>query len=301
MRTADQRSGGLTRRVPLEGFSLIELVFATAISTVIVMGIAVTFTVHSRVYRNQRLVREMQQSLRHGMDAIVRDVRMAGYGIPVPDSQLASWVTWESGMTNNPLVVQGATTSAPDRVTIAAAFEMPVAALTSAVPAGSTVLTLGSGEAARLNTMERKIVFVGRNETARIVGIMGDQVTISTHPLTAGRGLAYGYPAGTPVESVETVTYSCRPATNAFPYQPLLIRDVAGGGGGTNWWTKAVAEGIEDMQIVRSGYGYRVSLTARTREPDPTYRHPQKGDGYRRMTLAAEVLPRNSALLRLRE
>ncbi len=36
-----------------------------------------------------------------------------------------------------------------------------------------------------------------------------------------------------------------------------------------------------------------ISLTAKTSLPDPSYTHPTESDNYRRLTLSAEVLPRN--------
>ncbi len=38
-----------------------------------------------------------------------------------------------------------------------------------------------------------------------------------------------------------------------------------------------------------------ISLTAKTSQPDPNYTHPTEGDNYRRLTLSAEVSPRNLA------
>ncbi len=38
-----------------------------------------------------------------------------------------------------------------------------------------------------------------------------------------------------------------------------------------------------------------ISLTGKTSLPDPSYTHPTEGDNYRRLTLSAEVLPRNLA------
>jgi len=38
-----------------------------------------------------------------------------------------------------------------------------------------------------------------------------------------------------------------------------------------------------------------ISLTAKTSQPDPNYTHPTEGDNYRRLTLSAEVAPRNLA------
>ncbi len=38
-----------------------------------------------------------------------------------------------------------------------------------------------------------------------------------------------------------------------------------------------------------------ISLTSKTSQPDPSYTHPTESDNYRRLTLSAEVSPRNLA------
>lgn len=280
-------------------FSLLELMFAVAIASVVILGTAVTFTVHSRTYRSQRMVRDMQQNVRHGMAALTRDIRMAGYGLAVPRVDIPLWLSWAPGMTNNPLVRPGATASAPDAISIAAAFDPPVAALATNAPKGATVLALQAGQGARFNTTDRKVIAVGRCETARIIGIAGDVLTISTHPTVMGRGLRQPYGAGDPIEIVKVVTYAWHFDATNYPGLPCLIRD-EGAGATTNWWACTVAEGIEDLQFSATGYAVAVRMTARTREEDPTYTDKAAGDHYRRMTVSTEVLPRNSPLLVLR-
>ncbi len=62
-----------------QGFTILELVVALAIS-LILMGIAVKiFLVQQRAYNVQEQLSEMQQNIRAAMDIIVRETKMAGY------------------------------------------------------------------------------------------------------------------------------------------------------------------------------------------------------------------------------
>ena len=73
----------------------------------VVIGVSSTFLMHAKAYRDQRFIMEMQQNVRFAMDAVCRDVRMAGYGLSIRSSELTNWITWVPGMTVNPLVRPG--------------------------------------------------------------------------------------------------------------------------------------------------------------------------------------------------
>ena len=62
-----------------QGFSLIELMVAMAISSVIIAGIYNMFYTQQRSYMTQDLVAEMQQNIRAGMQLMARELRSAGY------------------------------------------------------------------------------------------------------------------------------------------------------------------------------------------------------------------------------
>jgi hypothetical protein len=68
----------------------------------------------------------------------------------------------------------------------------------------------------------------------------------------------------------------------------VLKRDENTGGG-----AQPLAEYIETLNLTRDAHTVTISLTARTPEPDPAYRHPTAHDGYRRLTLASTVRLRN--------
>ncbi len=63
------------------GFTLLELLIA-AMLTIIVSSAALTFLVHSnQQYLSQEEISEMQQSLRASIQEVVKQLRMAGFGL----------------------------------------------------------------------------------------------------------------------------------------------------------------------------------------------------------------------------
>ncbi|XOF32940.1 MAG: prepilin-type N-terminal cleavage/methylation domain-containing protein [Candidatus Electrothrix sp. YB6] len=61
------------------GFTLVELMVALAISSIIVAGIYAAYTSQQRINQAQDQIVEMQQNLRAGLDMMARELRMAGY------------------------------------------------------------------------------------------------------------------------------------------------------------------------------------------------------------------------------
>jgi len=61
------------------GFTIIELLLALSISSILIAAAYRTFTSQHKVYHVQNEVMEMQQSVRVAMDILVRDIRMGGF------------------------------------------------------------------------------------------------------------------------------------------------------------------------------------------------------------------------------
>jgi prepilin-type N-terminal cleavage/methylation domain-containing protein len=61
-----------------EGFSLIELLVAMAIMSVVSVAIYGVFSVSSRTYTTQGVAADVQQSVRAAMEVMLQDIRMAG-------------------------------------------------------------------------------------------------------------------------------------------------------------------------------------------------------------------------------
>jgi len=66
-------------RLNQNGITLIELLVAFVICAIVVAGIYRVFVVQTRAYTVQDQVVEVQQNIRTAMEALLRDLRMAGY------------------------------------------------------------------------------------------------------------------------------------------------------------------------------------------------------------------------------
>ncbi|MDJ0853516.1 MAG: prepilin-type N-terminal cleavage/methylation domain-containing protein [Myxococcota bacterium] len=73
---------GQKRRRSEGGFSLLELVVASSILLVVMVGITRAFTAQHRTYQVVDQVTEAQQNLRAVADLLERDLRRAGYMVP---------------------------------------------------------------------------------------------------------------------------------------------------------------------------------------------------------------------------
>jgi type IV pilus assembly protein PilW len=62
-----------------KGFTLVELMIATMLATMIMAAVYVTYITNQRIQTAQSQVVEMQQNLRAGADMLTRDLRMAGF------------------------------------------------------------------------------------------------------------------------------------------------------------------------------------------------------------------------------
>lgn len=263
------------------GFTLVELLIATAISGVM-LGAMISFFLVQRQYLGaQEQVTEMLQNARAAMDAMVDDIRLAGYA--APRSQFGIWITWVSpALNSNPHITPGVGIAA-DAISIIGSVdapETPLATIIAAAPAGTVTLTLAAGKGSEFNMTTKKLIFIG-NENAVITGITGDTLTIDTNPVSAGnQGLIGGYPANTAIALVKVITYQIIDNT--------LKRNENTGGG-----SQPVAENVENLQITHHGNAITIVLTARTSKQDLNYTHPTTGDRYRRRTLSSEVQLRN--------
>lgn len=67
------------RRTATRGFTLIEIMIAMAIGTLVMAALVDTFITQRKSYDLQEQISEMIQNARIGMDMVDREVRMAGY------------------------------------------------------------------------------------------------------------------------------------------------------------------------------------------------------------------------------
>lgn len=268
------------------GFTLTELLIATAISGVIMSAIVTTFILQRQSYRVQEQISGMTQNTRAALDMLVREVRMTGYG--VPRSQLSTWITWVEKFTSNPQInpPESGKTNDPDTLLIALSFD--AARLSAAANKGDTTLQLSADRPLDevFNKEKKKVIYIGRSENAVITKVHKNEVTIDTDPTNdKPDGLRWNYPASTPVELLRVVTYVIDMKTKT------LKRDENTGGG-----AQPLAENIEAFRATLTGNSLTLSLTGRTAKEDASYTHPTKPDHYRRLELSSRVRLRNLGL-----
>src|SRR6266487_1333798 len=80
------------------GFSLVEVMVATAILVVVLVGILMLYDRANRVFKSGNEAAEMQQNLRIAYERLVGDVRMAGFdykrgGPLLPGQSASQWAT----------------------------------------------------------------------------------------------------------------------------------------------------------------------------------------------------------------
>jgi Tfp pilus assembly protein PilW len=284
----------MTRRTTARrpGFSTVELIIATSLAVVVLAACLMMFVAQQRTYWRQRLINEMQQTARAAVDVLGRDVRTAGYGVPIDASDLGNWITWTTNVNDFITVEQGSTASDPDRVTLVGAFDEPESTLAQAASVGATSIRVQTADAGAFDAGSRSLVFVGRTELARITSKASSTLNISTTSSGPAAGLANDYPAGAPVELVKAVTYSCRLSVTGFPYRPFLMRDDNTGTFGSDL-QKMVAIGIDDLQATATNGTLVVSIRSRAKDADGAYTDPETGDGYHRTRVSTTLSARN--------
>jgi prepilin-type N-terminal cleavage/methylation domain-containing protein len=215
---------------PRSGFTLVELLVASFITTLLLASCMALLAQHQSIHLATRQMTEIRQNVGFAMDSVLRDVRMAGYGLDVPDSELDTWVSWISTFTVNSQISDGANGD-PDGLVLVAAFDNPVARLVTGVTTGETLLAVEMLDPTPnlLNTYNRSILYLNKTETLRITGITGTgtnlYLSISAHP-TDTTGVHNEYFAGSTLELVKAVTYVWHDADeiNGVAF-PCLVRE----------------------------------------------------------------------------
>jgi prepilin-type N-terminal cleavage/methylation domain-containing protein len=268
------------------GITLIELLVALTISGIVVSAIYRTFIHQQKTSTVQEQVVDMQQSVRVGINRMMREIRMAGFGnvsmvlpgviiggktynnVVNPDVPAAGSVTILSGM--------GSTTI----TAVPASNQVTVSSLTDSQ--GNILFDMG----------DRKYVSIGGIESYMIINITGNTLTLSG-PLT------YSHPVGTPVYGIRAVSYQVdgtltllrdeipRPSTQPLPQPQPLADNIENLQLGYLDADGNVTANPPDIRIVR------VTLRAKANTSDPEYK---TGGGYRKREIASNVHLKNMGL-----
>jgi type IV pilus assembly protein PilW len=277
-----------------KGYTIVELMIAVMLFSVVVLAIYSIFTSMQASYAAQDQVVEMQQNVRAAMDTLTRDVQLMGCGLynGAPDTMLTA--------------ANSETAQGTDGITLAGNI------------AASTILTNDAGNASTI-LVEDSTGFED-GDTIDICDFNGNRVatgTLSSDPpdkntltLASPVSASAGYII---TQAYQTLTYTVDYSNPRHPVlrrsgQPLAedIEDlqfayVFQDGDEANTPDDTDGDDTNDMEDVRS---IRVNLVGRARNQDSKardFRRPQvedheaatSSDGYRRRVLTAEIKARN--------
>ncbi len=264
------------------GLTLIELLIVLVISALLIAGIYRTFIHQQHTYAVQEQVVDMQQNVRMAINQMVREIRMAGFGVRDATKLGAS------GMHG---IYKNVVTPSDDgqSITVVGAFE-EMTFLTANAESGVTT-KINVNDASGFNTGGLKYICINGTETGRIKKIEGNEIELFD-PLTEN------HYANEPVFRVMAITYSL----GTVDGKSVLLRNdnVTG--------AQPLAENIEFLQFtytladgtVLTGTVpgnrrdeirmVRVTIRARTDRNDPEL---GGGDGFRRRTLTSNIQLRN--------
>jgi type IV pilus assembly protein PilW len=245
------------------GFTLVELMISIVISSVIVAaGYTILTTTHKATISNERAV-GTQQNTRVAMELIARDIKQAGFGMPLaPNTPVGGTAgNCAPGLTaaairpidnNSAIPLTAVNDTGADTISLVVPRTNPSWVLTAAAPAGGagsfTTITL-------TGTAVTEMVTEGMQNGSGAYVSLGGVVTV---PVTSSSGatITLGSPTyaplnfriGTQVYLLQCVTYQVAiGAANCGSAGPCLTRTVDSGTAPTV--TTSLVDGVEDLQI----------------------------------------------------
>src|SRR5215210_4528365 len=191
---------GRMKRNSEQGFTLVELMIATA-ALLVLLSIALTFFSRGQaVYTNERVTLDMVQDMRTVFDRFTNEIRMAGAGLPAPRGVIEG--------TTNKLIVRGDFNEITTIVT--SIGSITVSGSTATFPVGTTSGFVAGQTVSLLNNQN------GYSALVKVATINANNKTISVDtsdllPLTSNpqiNELKNDFTAGTIINVIERRTYS---------------------------------------------------------------------------------------------
>ena len=263
-----------------KGLTLVEVLVVLLMSSVVMAAVYSTLISQQHTYRAQDQVVEMQQSIRTGLDLMIREVRMAGYGGKI--------LTTFGNVNTFSTIITPVNGTPHDTLTVLLADD--IAALVQNAPTGSNQLALNIPAADKVFDIgKKKYLCLNGQNNYLVQSVSGNTVTLAT-------ALLEDHLTNESVSLVKAITYRIEPGTTD------LIRDENAGEGG-----QILSNHVEDLQLsytLADGTVLdlpgtpsdirviHIVITGRTAIPDSRYMN----DGYRRQTMTATVEIRNLGL-----
>lgn len=258
---------------PDRGFTLIELMIGLAVTSIIVTAGFIVLTTTDKSTKANEQTAGTQQNVRMAMELIARDVKLAGFRMPLSPNVPVGGTAGNCGPSGTPSAIKPvdkvSATSAipnddgPDTISLVSPRTNPGWTLSAAVPAGAamsfTAIVLNATAVAE---MQAEGMADNSNAYVSIGGVVTGQVTTSsgaTVNLNATYNLPMTFPAGTQVYLLECITYSIGAnAAACGTTGPCLLRTVDIGTAPTT--TTNIVDGVEDIQFALACDGCNATI-----------------------------------------
>jgi len=259
-----------------KGLTLIELMVALVLSSILIGAIYQTFRSQQKAYVVQDQVVDMQQNARAAISQMMREIRMAGFGNVSQVLPATIGGTLFNNVLNPDVPSAGA-------LTIISA--LGASTTIKSVPAQNQIVVSSVSD---FDTGNRRYISIGGIESHTI-----SNIDIGTKTITLTGNMVFGHPADTPVFPIRATSYQ----VIMDGLTPVLKENGNLGGG-----FQPLAENIETVQFQYFDANnnptanppdirmIRVTVTAKTERNDPDYKG---GDGYRRRLVVSNVQVRN--------
>jgi len=271
-----------------KGVTLIELLIALVISSILIAALYRVFISQQKTYTVQDQVIDMQQNARVGINRMMSEIRMAGFGNVGDVLDLPADVNGKKGVNGfTQAIAPGA-----NSITIVGGFKQirrdngsPI--LISSASGNTITLNYATDD---FDGTAHRFISIGGVESSTVL-------QRDVRVLTLSSTLKINHPVGTPIFKIQAITYTREVSDDG---KPVLYRNENTGGN-----RQPLADNIENIQFeyfdsngnptanpgnVRM---VRVTVNARTKMSDPDFKG---GDGYRRRQIASNIYLRNMGL-----
>jgi len=294
------RASGRPRGGPREGYALAEAVITAAATATIIVAVFLVLETEQANYARETQKIDLQQNVRIGLDDFIRDLRLAGYGVPSPPSPSVLPVFCNPCPAVGPFPACG-TAGSTSATAVAFMADLENASTTVTADATTPNSLRVSSHAKFLQSgtpaPPPDHIFITDGMTwdaVTVTGVSGSgsTQTITFTPNTAGNKL---YPAGSFVGRPRCIVY--RTSVDPSTGRTVLQRDA-----GDNRGMLTIAENIQsldlayydnnDVEIIPGSPGANLATIRRVSALfSGTATVP--GQAPRSVTLARDVRPRN--------
>ncbi len=244
------------------GFTLIELMIGLAVTSIIVTAGFIVLTTTDKSTKANEQAAGTQQNVRLAMELISRDVKLAGFRMPLSPNVPVGGVAGNCAPGGTPSAIKpvdkvsGASgvpnDDGPDTVSLAVPRTNPGWTLSAVAPASpATSFNVITLNATAVTQMQVEGMADNTNAYVSIGGVVTGQVTTSsgaTVNLNSTYNLPVTFPAGTQVYLLQCITYSIgTTAATCGTTGPCLLRTVDTGTAPTT--TTNIVDGVEDIQF----------------------------------------------------